>query len=91
MGFSHLEVIDMDLIDVSNLNRQFLFRSSDVGLPKAEVAANFIMKRVPNCTVFPHYKKIQDFDENFYRQFNVVVCGLDSLVARRWINSMLVS
>lgn len=39
----------------------------------------------------PHYAKIQDFDEDFYRQFHIVVCGLDSIVARRWINGMIIS
>nr|CAH8845784.1 unnamed protein product [Trichobilharzia regenti] len=91
MGFCHLEVIDMDTIDISNLNRQFLFRPHDVGKPKANVAAEFIMRRVPTCKVIPHYKKIQDFDESFYQQFNAVVCGLDSIIARRWINSLLAS
>ena len=38
-----------------------------------------------------HYAKIQDFDGDFYSQFHIVVCGLDSIVARRWINGMLVS
>ncbi|CAH8493828.1 unnamed protein product [Schistosoma turkestanicum] len=91
MGFCHLEVIDMDIIDISNLNRQFLFRSHDVGKPKANVAADFIMRRIPTCKVIPHYKKIQDFGASFYQQFNAVVCGLDSVIARRWINSMLAS
>ena len=38
-----------------------------------------------------HYCKIQDYDESFYRQFHIIVCGLDSIVARRWINGMLIS
>lgn len=91
MGFSNIHIIDMDTIDLSNLNRQFLFRRSDIGRSKSEVAAEFIRKRVPNCQVTPHFKKIQDMDLDFYRSFNIVVCGLDSILARRWINGLLLS
>ncbi|CAH1975152.1 unnamed protein product [Acanthoscelides obtectus] len=91
MGFRQIHVIDMDTIDLSNLNRQFLFRHKDIGSSKAEVAAAYINKRVAGCQVTPHFSKIQDFDEGFYKQFHIIVCGLDSIVARRWINGMLVS
>ena len=91
MGFKNITVIDMDTIDVSNLNRQFLFRQSDVGRYKAEVAAEFINKRIPGANVVAHKCPIQDFDEEFYRQFHIIVCGLDSIVARRWINGMVLS
>jgi NEDD8-activating enzyme E1 len=118
----------MDTIDISNLNRQFLFRyccqvdsmssrlslfrsrrPKDVGKPKAIVAAEFIMKRVPEVVVTPlviesvlfsyvlltfiprYYGKIQDKDDDYYMQFNLVICGLDSVEARRWINATLVN
>lgn len=48
------------------------------------------MRRVPGCTVVPHMGKIQDFDEDFYRQFQIIVSGLDNIEARRWLNSVLV-
>lgn len=37
-----------------------------------------------------HYCKIQDKDEDFYSEFALVICGLDSIEARRWMNATLV-
>lgn len=79
-----------DTIDVSNLNRQFLFREADVGKSKAECAAAFVEKRVKGVEITPFNGKIQDKDEEYYMQFKMIVCGLDSIEARRWINATLV-
>ncbi len=38
-----------------------------------------------------HYCKIQDKEDTFYQNFHIVVCGLDSIVARRWLNGMIMS
>eukprot|EP01043_Picozoa_sp_COSAG02_P040746 COSAG02_NODE_3320_length_6947_cov_4.871349_2_plen_205_part_00 len=88
-GFTDIHTIDMDHIDLSNLNRQFLFRKKDVGSSKAETAARFINERVPGCTVTPHVCAIETLPVEFYQGFNIVISGLDAIAPRRWINSTL--
>eukprot|EP00823_Brevimastigomonas_motovehiculus_P003233 TRINITY_DN1951_c0_g1_i1.p1 TRINITY_DN1951_c0_g1~~TRINITY_DN1951_c0_g1_i1.p1 ORF type:complete len:521 (+),score=124.01 TRINITY_DN1951_c0_g1_i1:28-1563(+) len=88
-GFQNLHVIDLDTIDVSNLNRQFLFRKKDIGKGKAEVAATFIETRCSGTKVTPYRKKIQEFDTAFYEQFPFVIAGLDNVEARRYLNEVL--
>uniref|UniRef100_A0A2P2K788 NEDD8-activating enzyme E1 catalytic subunit n=1 Tax=Rhizophora mucronata TaxID=61149 RepID=A0A2P2K788_RHIMU len=90
-GFKNLEVIDMDRIEVSNLNRQFLFRLEDVGKPKAEVAAKRVMERVSGVNIVPHFCRIEDKEIDFYSDFSIIVLGLDSIEARSYINAVACS
>ncbi|KAK6130334.1 hypothetical protein DH2020_035926 [Rehmannia glutinosa] len=87
-GFPNLDVIDMDRIEVTNLNRQFLFRLEDVGKPKAEVAAKRVMERVNGVNITPHFCRIEDKPLDFYSDFNIIVLGLDSIEARSYINGV---
>lgn len=89
-SFKQIECIDMDTIELTNLNRQFLFREDDVGKSKAEVASLAVMKVVKDVEIVPYCGKIQDFDTDFYRRFTLIVCGLDNIEARRWINQTVV-
>lgn len=67
-----------------------MFREADVGKSKAEVAAAFVESRIKSVKITPFNGKIQDKDEDYYMQFKMIVCGLDSVEARRWINATLV-
>lgn len=46
--------IDMDTIETSNLNRQFLFRRKHVGQSKAKVAAETVRRYNPRATIVAH-------------------------------------
>ena len=64
---------------------------NSVGRAKAIVAAEFITNRVEEAKVTPHYCRIEEKDSEFYRQFQIVILGLDSVQARRWINAKMFS
>ena len=62
-----------------------------MGEPKATRAARAVNRRVRGAKVTGHYKRIEDMEDNWYRQFHVVVMGLDSIEARRYINKVYCS
>lgn len=89
-GFEDIHIIDMDTIEVSNLNRQFLFRQKHVGQSKAKVARDSVLRCRPHVNIVPYHANIKDpdFNVDFYKQFNVVLNGLDNLDARRHVNRL---
>ena len=56
-GIKYLQLIDGDIIEKSNLNRQILFTSDDIGQKKVTIAKKKLLKINPNC-------QIKIFDEN---------------------------
>ena len=89
-GFSKLSVIDLDTIDISNLNRQFLFRRHHVDMPKSRTLKESICTQNPKIVISDYIGRIQEdrFSFTFFKDFNIVINALDNDEARNYVNSM---
>ncbi|VDP15157.1 unnamed protein product [Onchocerca flexuosa] len=89
-GFSNIEIIDLDTIDVSNLNRQFLFRREHVGKPKAIIAAEAVRSFAPNVKIVCYHDSVlkEEYGVDFFQKFTVVLSALDNIAARNHINRL---
>ena len=93
-GFTSVDVVDLDTIDVSNLNRQFLFRSHHVGMPKCAVAAEVGRAMAPpgrEVNYSPVHGNVCDgsrFHVQYLSGFALVLNALDNVAARRQVNRL---
>ncbi|KZZ98502.1 Molybdenum cofactor biosynthesis, MoeB [Moelleriella libera RCEF 2490] len=89
-GFAEIHIVDLDTIDLSNLNRQFLFRQEHIKKSKALVAKEAAEKFNPNVKIVAHHANIKDneFTVSWFRRFSIVFNALDNLDARRHVNKM---
>ncbi|GAM90106.1 hypothetical protein ANO11243_081460 [Dothideomycetidae sp. 11243] len=86
-------VTDMDQIEKSNLNRQFLFRPKDVGHLKSDTAARAVVAMNPDLT--GKIEALKDrvsfdtehvFNENFWESLDAVTNALDNVDARTYVD-----
>ncbi|KAI5793095.1 hypothetical protein EDC01DRAFT_630094 [Geopyxis carbonaria] len=88
-----LSVTDMDQIEKSNLNRQFLFRPADVGKLKSECAANAVQTINPDLrgkinTMRDRVGEDTEhvFNEDFWQDLDGVTNALDNVQARTYVD-----
>uniref|UniRef100_A0A7S1XMG5 E1 ubiquitin-activating enzyme n=1 Tax=Phaeomonas parva TaxID=124430 RepID=A0A7S1XMG5_9STRA len=87
-----VHVTDMDRIERSNLSRQFLFRSTDIGQPKSTTAAASAKRMNTDMRVSPYEAKVAPstedvFDTDFYDGLDAVCTALDNIDARLYMDS----
>uniref|UniRef100_T1IJL7 E1 ubiquitin-activating enzyme n=1 Tax=Strigamia maritima TaxID=126957 RepID=T1IJL7_STRMM len=86
-----ITVTDMDTIEKSNLNRQFLFRPWDVQKMKSDTAANAVRQMNPNTRITalqnrvgPETEKV--YDDEFFEQLDGISNALDNVDARIYMD-----
>lgn len=95
MGVDQIVITDMDHIENSNLNRQFLFRREDIGQPKSVTAAKKAKQINPDTTVIAHENKVGKetlgvYGWKFFSGVDVVANALDNVEARLFVDTLCV-
>jgi len=90
-GNGKIYVTDMDLIEKSNLNRQFLFRVQDVQTSKSETAAKAIRRMNPYVNVEPQTNRVCQetepiYNDTFFENLDGVANALDNVDARIYMD-----
>jgi len=87
-----IDIVDYDHIENSNLTRQLLFRSKDVGKSKCKTAADVIQKVNPTMKINYYENKISHEDIAFsnmiFKDKTIVINALDNITARRYVDSI---
>jgi len=90
-GLGKITIIDFDVVELSNLNRQILYWEEDIGEKKVLVAQRKLSKLNPRAEIIPVFATVT---ENNISQFmagaQVVLDGLDNFSTRLVVNSACV-
>lgn len=88
LGVGQIVVVDMDMIEMSNLSRSVLFRAEDAGKSKAECAARSARQICPDIQVTPvHANLLAELGLGWFRWADIVIGALDNREARVFLNS----
>lgn len=90
-GNGRIIVTDMDIIEKSNLNRQFLFRSYDVGKMKSDTAAAAAKKMNSSLNIEANQNRVgleteNIYDDDFFESLTGVANALDNVDARVYMD-----
>lgn len=81
MGVNNLILVDNDIIDISNLNRQIITLNSNIGEKKTIIAKNRVLDINPNCNVITIDKfiDISNIDELFNYNIDYIIDACDTI------------
>lgn len=78
-GVGKLTLVDDDEVDVTNLQRQILFREADVGRPKAEVAREQLLREAPEAEIVARVERVEaENASTLFAGHDVVLDGSDN-------------
>ena len=86
-GVGTIGIVDLDVVEISNLQRQILHHTSDIGRPKLESARDNINTYNPDTNVVLHEVRLEsDNAREIISQYDLVINGADNFATRYLVN-----
>ena len=87
-GIKKINLVDFDIVEETNLQRQINFSTDDIGLLKIDVIDKFLKIKHPNIIIKKYYEKIVSSEqvENIITNSDVILDGTDNFEVRKIIN-----
>jgi molybdopterin/thiamine biosynthesis adenylyltransferase len=86
-GVGTLGIVDADVVDASNLQRQIVHATSRVGTPKVDSAAKTVAELNPDVKVVPYKERLTSANvERLFADYDVIVDGTDNFPTRYLVN-----
>ncbi|HZT74580.1 MAG TPA: molybdopterin-synthase adenylyltransferase MoeB [Terriglobales bacterium] len=90
-GVGTLGIVDFDVVDLTNLQRQVIHGTPDVGRPKLDSARETIAAINPNVNVVPYETKLSSENAlDIFKDYDLVVDGTDNFPTRYLVNDACV-
>jgi molybdopterin/thiamine biosynthesis adenylyltransferase/rhodanese-related sulfurtransferase len=90
-GVGHLGLVDFDVVDSSNLQRQVTFTTADVGKPKSEAAKARLSALNPAIEIVSYDTRLtSDNALELFRDYDIIVDGTDNFPTRFLVNDACV-
>ena len=87
LGIGNIGIIDHDKVDLSNIHRQILFDTSDVGKQKAKIASQKIKKINPDIKISYYQKKLNNNNiDKIAKSYSIIIDGSDNFKTKFLIN-----
>jgi len=91
IGVGYLRIIDRDVVELTNLQRQLIYDANSIGYPKVEIAAKKLQALNPEIRIEPIAASVsEDNAESLLRGVDIVVDALDRFLPRFAINKACV-
>ena len=91
-GVGTIGIVDDDIVENANLQRQVIHRDADIGMPKVFSAERAILAQNPHVTVRPYHRRLtEDVAAELLSDYDLVLDGTDNFDTRYLVNRVAVA